>query len=272
MRPKTHGIRIAKTIAVRPTLICALICTLFAPTFGYANDLVMEVIPLHYRSASEIEPLVRDFVAKGGTIKAADNKLIVRTYTGNMTELRALIAKLDAPPRRLIVTVKQLSGERAHRAAMAREGRVWQTEDQDDHDRIQRVEVLENKEAFIDVGREIPISDFAVAQSQSGTIMEQKTRYIGATTGFYVRARIDGNIVNVEISPRQKNRSGVASPPEFSTQALRTTISGQLGEWITIGTSSAREQTHEIIEYSASKQDQGDRRILLQVTVPHQTK
>jgi len=264
MRPnRTHREWLTRTIAARLTLICALLI----PAFAYANDLVLEVIPLHHRSAAEIAAVIRDFLSKDGTIRAADAKLLVRTHPENLKELRELVAKLDVPLRRLLITVKQLSGERARQAEVVDERRIWHTEAADDANRIQQVQVLENNEAFIDVGREIPISDFAVAQSQSGTIMEQKTRFIGATTGFSVRPRLDGDTVSVDITAAQKVQTGVASPPGFGTQAVHTTVSGKLGEWITVGASTVRERPQGVIEYSTSKQDDPDRRTLLRVTV-----
>lgn len=263
----TCGGSISKFIAVLLVLAWALSITPGAR----GDDLVLDVIPLHHRSATELLPLVRDFVASDGTIKAADAKLIIRTHPANLKELRELIAKLDVPLRRLVITVKLLSGESARRSeaesAAGGGNKVWQTESRDDADRIQQVQVLENKEAFIDVGRKIPISDFAIAQSRSGTLMEQKTRYVGATTGFHVRPHLNGDTVNVEITPYQTTRSGTATPPEFRTQSLHTTVSGKLGEWMTVGASTSHESDKGVVEYSTSKRGEQDRRILLRVTL-----
>jgi len=174
-----------------------------------------------------------------------------------------------------------LSGESARQAETSTESRaddsdtparsahIWQTDSRDDADRTQQLQVTEGGEAFIDVGRKIPISDFVVSQSRSGTLMEQKTRYVGATTGFYVRPHLNGDTVSVEITPYQTTQSGVATPPEFKTQALHTTVTGKLGEWITVGASSTSidENKHKVIEYSTSQRGEQDRRILLRVTV-----
>jgi len=246
-----------------------------------ADDFALEVIPLHHRSATELLPMIKDFMAKDGVIKATADKLIIRTHPANLSELRNLIAKLDVPLRRLLITVKQLSGESARHYEMSIESRtgdsdspehstrVWQTETRDDADRTQQLQVTEGAQAFIDVGRKIPISDFAVSQSRSGTLLEQKTRYIGATTGFYIRPHLNGDSVSVEIMPYQTTQSGVAAPPEFKTQALHTIVSGKLGEWITIGASSTSidENKQNVIEYSTSQRGEQDRRILLRVEV-----
>ncbi len=278
MRPiPTCGGFISRYLSV----ILLLIATLSVSPSLAADDFVLEVIPLHHRSTAELLPIVQAFIAKDGIIKASDGKLVIRTHPANLSELRKLIAKLDVPLRSLLITVKQLSGESARQAETstetraddsdtpARSAHVWQTDSRDDADRTQQVQVMEGAEALIDVGRKIPISDFAVSQSRSGTLMEERTRYVGATTGFYVRPHLNGDTVSVEITPYQTTQSGVATPPEFKTQTLHTTVTGKLGEWISIGASSTGidENNSNVIEYSTSQRGEQDRRILLRVMV-----
>lgn len=253
---------------------------LFIIPKGWADDFVVDVITLHHRTTAELLPVLQDFVAKDGVIKAADDKLIIRTHPANLTELRALIAKLDTPQRMLLITVKQLSGEAAHQAGAIMKSQstandqathsvqALQTDTSDHADREQQVRVLDGGEAFIDMGREIPISDFARAQSHSGVLMKQETRYVGATTGFYVHPHLTGDTVSIDITPFHTTQSGIATPPEFNTQALHLTVSGKLGEWLTIGSSSVDtdDKDKKIIEYSTSRRDAKDRRILLRAT------
>jgi len=268
---RTCGGSISKYIAV----ILLALSVYTAASLAAANEFVLEVVPLHHRGAAEVLPMLQDFVAKDGTIKAADDKLIIRTDPANLDELRDLIAKLDVPLRRLVITVKQLSGESARLAENStanptpndHDARMWRTESREDADRIQQVQVQENKEVFIDVGREIPIVDFAISQSQFGTVMEQNTRYVGTTTGFYARPHLDGDTVSVDIIPYQTTQKGIATPPEFRTQTLHTTVSGKLGEWITVGVSTSTERDPGMIEYSTAQRDEQDRRILMRVTV-----
>jgi hypothetical protein len=44
-------------------------------------------------------------------------------------------------------------------------------------------------------------------------------------------------------------------------------VSGKLGEWITVGASTAQESLPGVNEYSTSQRGEQDRRILLRVTV-----
>lgn len=258
-------------------LLALAFAFVFTPTVQ-ADEPVVEVIPLQHRSAVEMLPLLRPFLAKNGIIKAADDKLLVRTSSGNLAELHTLIAQLDRPMLRLLITVKQLSGDTARDSdavLAARIGedpqagaRVWQTDKRDDADRLQQVQVMEGARTYIDVGRRIPIADFALEQSRTGTRIEQQTRYIGATTGFYAIPRVNGDTVTIEINPYQTTGEGSAAPPTFSTQSLHTTVTGKLGEWLEIGASTAHadERDSSAIEYSTSQRGEQDRRILLRVT------
>ena len=261
-------------------IVQLVLMVLSYPLSAPADDMVLEVIPLHHRTAEELVPQIKDFVDKDGTIKAANNKLIVRSHPANIKDLRNLVTKLDVPLRRLSITVKQLSGEAARDAYASidaqaadngrhsRSVRAWQTDARDNANRIQRIQVTEDGQALIDVGRQIPISDFAFSQSRSGTLMEQKTRYVGATTGFYVRPHLNGDTVSVEIMPYQTTRSGLSTPPKFNTQSLHTTISGKLGEWIVVGASFSdiTDDNQNTIEYSTSQHGEQDRLILMRVT------
>lgn len=301
---------------MRPTLTCngfiskiraAVLLSAFMSIFALsakAEDFVLEVITLQHRPAMEVLPMVQPFVVKDGVIKAADSKLIVRTTPGNLAELRTLIAELDRPLRRLLIAVKQLSGETARDSSAELRGhidtgkgeiavspqtdkstggvsvttgngrqqlsaRIARTESRDDADRTQQVQVVEGGQVFIDVGRQIPITDFAIEQTRSGTRMEQQTRYAAATTGFYARPQLIGESVTIEIGPSQTTVAGSAAPPTFNSQSLHTTVSGKLGEWIEIGgsTTSTNQENNAAIVYSTSRRGEQDRRILLRVTV-----
>lgn len=266
-------------ISRRRLALCLLAFALTLGSPAQADEASLEVIPLQHRPAEELLPLLRPFVAKDGVLKAADDKLIVRTRPANLAELRKLITELDRPLRRLLIAVKQVSGDTARDSGAAvaghigershLEAKVWQTVKRDDADRLQQVQVVEGGQAFIDVGRQLPISDFTVAHSREGTRIEQQTRYAGATTGFYARPRVNGDRVTIDISPYQTTAEGAGQPPSFNVQSLHTTVTGKLGEWIELGLSTTRIDEHGsgAITYATSQRGEQDRRVLLRVTV-----
>lgn len=265
----------------RRILLCALLA--LTATVGMAADWPLTVIPLQHRPAADLLPQIEAFVAAGGVVKAADHQLIIRTRPDNLAELRDLIRQLDRPLRRLLITVRQVSGERAldDEAALSSAPaagekpivRVWRTDTRSELDREQHVQVIEGEQAFIDVGKLIPITDYTAAQSRQGGAVRQETRYAAASAGFYARPRLNGDTVTVDIAPYQTAATtGAAPQPAFSTQALQSTVAGKLGAWLDIGGSRSTAFTDDttVITRSIQRSSDANRRIMIKVTeLPH---
>src|SRR3569833_3414032 len=92
-------------------LLCALLA--LTATDSKAADRPQTNNPQQHRPAADLLPQIEAFVAAGGVVKAADHQLIIRTRPNNLAELRDLIRQLDRPLHRLLITVRQVSGDRA---------------------------------------------------------------------------------------------------------------------------------------------------------------
>jgi len=88
----------------------ALACVLVPGWARAAETQVLEVIPLGYRQAEDVIPMLRPLLAPGGTITGMKNQLVVRTTPSNLTELKQVLATVDAAPRRLMISVRQSAG------------------------------------------------------------------------------------------------------------------------------------------------------------------
>jgi hypothetical protein len=64
------------------------------------------------------------------------------------------------------------------------------------------------------------------------------TEYRDANTGFYATPRVSGEVVTLDLAPRQQRFSGLPSDRRVETAGITTQVSGQLGEWIRVGGSS----------------------------------
>lgn len=102
---------------------CLLVLWFCGIVVAHAQQSVLEVIDLRYRSAQEMLPLLQSFIVKDGSISALDNRLVVRTTPQNLAELKKILAGIDRRPRQLRVTVTQ----DADRTASARRGEVTGT-------------------------------------------------------------------------------------------------------------------------------------------------
>ena len=88
------------------------LCLALGSSFLTAAEMTLEIIPLQFRNADEIIPIIRPLVQHGGTVTGMNNQLIIKTTAGNLMEIKQILAKIDKAARRLLITVKQdISGD-----------------------------------------------------------------------------------------------------------------------------------------------------------------
>lgn len=234
-----------------------------------AGSMVTEVITAGYRPVDELVQIIRPLVPKPGSVSGAYGKIVVRTTAENMREIKEILATLNRAPANLLVSVRysldeeiqrdlfeafgQASGGNigisTGRSAASGGGLVISGQDGDQEIGVrvdktqnvasdagtQRVRVLEGKEAFIQSGQSLPVSDERVIISSNGvTTVQRSTGFRNVTSGFYVRARLNGDDrVSVEIFP-QHNRLD-ANSGAIEVREASTVVSSSLGHWMEIG-------------------------------------
>lgn len=267
-----------------------------------AQTTVLEVIPLKYRTAEQVIPIIQPMLARDGSVSGLQNQLVVRTTPANLEEIRRILASVDTMPRRLLITVRQdTDSERNRRAAEVsgsvgndrarvivpgsgdRRGSNMVLQDGDDRVRgrvldsrsaasdrnTQTIQVLEGSSAFIRVGQSVPVPRRQVVRSVvGGRVVEQvvdTVEYRDAATGFHALPRVMGERVTLDISP-QRDTLNRQIPGAVDVQRVITTVSGRLGEWIEIGglDQSRSEQRSEILG-SSSRTGTDNRRVLIKV-------
>ncbi|HVS27740.1 MAG TPA: secretin N-terminal domain-containing protein [Burkholderiales bacterium] len=264
----------------------------------WAEPLELEVITLKYRTAQDVLPIVQPFVNQaGGTVTGTQNRLIVRTTRANLAEVRQILASIDTLPRRLMVTVKQdtglsaiqrsaeLSGNAAVGKAQVivpptgRDGRgliverqrsgnnvraqVQSNESRENENNVQQLQVLEGNEAFIRVGQSVPVPQETIIQTPQGTQVIQNTQFRDVATGFYVRPRVSGEQVTLEVSPQ---RESLGPDGSVNTQSVSSVVSGRLGEWMELGgIVQSRTQQNSGIASRDSERNSDQRRIYIKV-------
>lgn len=241
-----------------------------------AADTRIELIELKGRTAEELIPLLKPVVEPGGALTGSGFKLIVRGTDAQHREIRRLLAELDKAPRRLLITVHM--GELSQReregfgvqidrqvgdvgvelgTAPRRDQRgltighedsdgsaslrSYSTRSLSDAGQRQQVQTLEGEPAFIAVGSARPypsrVESWEGPRGGSGEAVE--FRYQQASSGFYAVARIRGDQVVVQASPR-KEAFDRRSQGTIEGQAMWTTASGPLGSWLPLGGTGTR--------------------------------
>jgi len=257
----------------RGLVVLFIFVWVFAISTAVGQNTVLEVIPLKYRTAEQVMPVLKPLLDPQGSMSGMQSQLIIRTSPANLADLKQVLASLDTMPRRLMITVRQdadlnrdqttaevtgrvssgnttliIPGNSSGGNVVARRGddvvrgRVENTRSVDSDRNTQTLQVLEGSSALIRIGQSVPVPQRQVIRTVvNGRIVEQvvnATEYRDVMTGFYALPRVAGDQVTLEISPQ---RDTLAGPDQnlprgsVNVQRAATTISGRLGEWMEVG-------------------------------------
>lgn len=238
---------------------------------GAVAQTTVEVIQLRYRQADQLIPVLQPLLGRDASISNFQNQLVIRATPAELAQVKSVLASLDTPPRRLLITVRQDSDVTANRSnaeifgsigndqarvsvpgSASREGGTVVLRDGDDRlgarvvdtrqagsERIgQSVQVLEGYTAFIRAGESRPVRNRQVVRTMvNGQWVDrvvESTEYRDASTGFNVRPRLQGDRVTLDIDP-QRETFDDQRRGAVNVQRVATTVSGRLGEWIDLG-------------------------------------
>jgi hypothetical protein len=234
----------------------------------------LEIIPLRHRTVEQVLPTLRPLLEPGGALTGQSGQLIVRTSPGNLADIRAALAAIDRPLRRLMVSVRFDDSRQSASQGIEASGRIGgpgtrveisahDSARRADEHVDQRLQVVEGGQAFISSGRSRPVPQRQVIRTPTGVITQQTTVIQEAATGFSVVPRVSGNIVQLDVMPQQESfgpggavRGGYVS----------TSVTARLGEWVEVG-GSAREGARDDrgLASSASARASGEQRVWIKV-------
>ncbi len=230
------------------------------------DDTVIEVLPVRNRPAADLVPALQAVLGAEAAVTAFNNRLIVNAPRPLMAEVRRLVAELDVRARSLWITVRQerdlQTSDRTVDAGVAVgsggavvRGRVAQGSRSGESADHQRVRTLEGTPAFIAVGEAVPVPTTVITPTPGGAAVVSGTTHHQADRGFWVVARLAGETVTLEIETAldEARPGGV-----IETQGVRTTVSGRLGEWISLGElgSEAAGRSSEILSTSQAQRSE----------------
>ncbi|WP_339467438.1 MULTISPECIES: secretin N-terminal domain-containing protein [unclassified Pseudomonas] len=233
-------------MSLRTLLTAVLLTTSFAAVAD------TEVVNLSNRTSADLLPVAQNFIGKDGTVSAYGNQLIVNADPAKIQDLRALLSQLDTPTKRLLITVdtnesnQQNSGDSQTRIIS------YGTTSRDGG--IQQIQASEGVPALIQVGQSVPLT---TTQQDSYGRPQNQTQYRNVTQGFYVTASVTGETVHLAISTN-RDRMSQERPDVVNVQSTDTTVSGQLGEWITlagINRQTQAEKSSTTLSYSTQGRD-----------------
>ncbi|PKO92857.1 MAG: hypothetical protein CVU16_06165 [Betaproteobacteria bacterium HGW-Betaproteobacteria-10] len=233
----------------------------------------MEVIELKSKRADDVLPVLLPLLEPGGTLTGLNNQLFLRASSRNRAEIKKALAALDTPTRRLIIRISQnRQSENKARGAEASgqvvlgstrrsnaQAQVWDTQSVRGESAGQMVQTVDGGQAFIQIGRSLPIPMRQVVIGQGGAIVNDTVVYKDVGRGFYAVPHLNGERVTLEIS-QQADSVGASGRGNINTQRLSTTVSGRLGEWIELGGGGHQSSANEPGTLSLSTSDARDNR------------
>lgn len=261
-------------------------------------DYPLRIMPLKHRSAEELIPVIRPMLGPGENVGGMQYQLFVRASDKGLRDIELLLAELDRARKNLTITLQQdvaRSGGSSSQG-ISGEGRVGDVrvivpprrdaggglvvggaeEDslrykitrstgssQDNNSQF--IRVMEGAPAFIRLGQSLPYVQRFLAYAGSRIVYGQDTQFLNVTTGFDVLPRLNGDRVELEISPRL-SFAGNRGIQDVRFQELRTTVSARLGEWVELGgINTSRDEVSRAIFETASSQSGEWREVRLKV-------
>ena len=276
-------------------LVLSLALVLLAGA-AYAQQ-QLEIINLKSRTADQVLPQLRPFVEPGGTLSGMNNQVFIRASDANRRQIKELLAAIDRPPRRLLISVRQDAdstatarggevsgrvtsgdvrvesrrtvvggaGVEVRRGGDVVRGQVYDERSAGSERVAQQVQVVEGGKAWINVGTSVPVPLRQVVMSPGGAVVSDTVVYRDLGTGFSAEPQLAGDNVTLTISPTH-DTPGRYGPGSANIQRLTTTVTGRLGEWIDLG-GSVEERSGEqsgLMRYSTRGGSSG-RRVQLKV-------
>jgi hypothetical protein len=187
-----------------------------------------EVVPLSNRTSADLLPVAQNFIGKDGTVSAYGNQLIVNAEPEKIQALRALLTQLDIPSKRLLITVDTNENNQQSNGDNQTQIITYSTESRDGG--IQQIQASEGVPALIQIGQSVPLT---TTQPDAYGRPQNQTQYRNVTQGFYVTASVTGETVHLSISTN-RDRMSQERPDVVDIQSTDTSVSGRLGEWITL--------------------------------------
>ena len=233
-------------------LLLMLICLI--PISAHAE---LAVIELGYRSAEELIPALGPLMGPDDVLTGTGYQLIVRADEQTMSEIKSLLEKLDTRPNNLLITVRKRGDYSGSQRGVDTNGGVVIT-DRDTsvrgsvnvyNDRARRdgyvtqqLRVLEGSQALISAGESTPVRSRQVYRNGRWLSVTDNVEYKDTGNSFYVLPRLQGERVTLEIEPQS---SRMLQGQVVEVERAQTTVSGRLGEWISLGTTETSEQQRQ---------------------------
>ena len=180
-----------------------LLCLALLFAWPAAAQQELEIIPLRSQTVDRVLPTLLPLVEPGGTLIGANDQLFLRASQRNREEIKRVLATIDRPSRRLIIRVSQnreseggsRGGEVSGRVVIGDssrsrvDARLWDSQGTRSENAGQMVQTVEGGQAFIQVGRTLPIPMRQATIGPGGALISETVVFHDIGRGFFATPR-----------------------------------------------------------------------------------
>ncbi len=247
------------------SILCIFCCLLFYMTTlaGVCRAETVK-IPITYREASEILPLIKTMLSPQGEAVAdkMTNSLIITDNEESIQKIRAFLPSVDVLGKQVRIRVKfqevRSSKDRSLSAGGSISGKGWEVSKGRKRRKGLNVDVVDestrkktSSESFITVtsgssayivaGEDIPYRERWLYLSRRYARLVDTVTFRRVETGMEVRPVVTGKIARIDITPKISYESTEGKEGTIHFTSAQTSLTVPLGQWVSIGGTSDKE-------------------------------
>ncbi len=226
-------------------------------------------IPVTYREAADVLPLLKSMLSPGGeaVVDELTNSLIITDNQDAIQKIRAFLPEVDVLGKLVRVRVKfkeiGSSEDRSLSAGGSIKGDGWEVKKgrkkregvtvdvvgESTHTRRSSesfITVTSGSSAYIVAGEDIPYRERWLYLSRRYAQLVETIVFQRVETGMEVRPVVTGKMARIDITPRISYESKEDGKGTIRFTSAQTSLSVPLGQWVSIGGTSEKE--NEIIK------------------------
>jgi type II secretory pathway component GspD/PulD (secretin) len=221
-------------------------------------------IPINYREASELLPLVKTMLSPKGEAVAdkLTNSIIITDNAESIKKISTFLPKVDMPGRQVRIRLKFLEVRSSEDRSLSAGGSVsdkgWEVSKSKKKQKGLTIGVVgestfkrQSSESFITVtsgssayimaGKDIPYRERWLYLSRRYAKLVDTVVFRRVETGMEVRPVVTGKVVHIDITPRISYESSEGKKGTIRFTSAQTRLSVPLGKWVSMGGTSGKE-------------------------------
>ena len=241
------------------SLLAALMTVALAVGAATTQARSLESVQLQHRTAASVIDQVRSLVGDDITMVPHDYEILVRGSADDVAAVRAAVERLDSASTTVRITLRSGSPTDLKRQGIGvdRDGvRIHGTRRRGQADGEQVVTGLSGEPVRIVAGEERGRTRAQLLLGGARRGYGESREYVTAERGFYARPHVRGDQVTVALAA---TREAFQESGERSGSGVTTTVRGQLGEWLLVGSTGEAERSEErdLRRYSTRRSEEG---------------